>query len=58
VLAVASSLKVFSLFELRRPRSQPAKFQFHLVLLPAAYFLSDEEVGVVAEIVRDIAIGG
>jgi hypothetical protein len=49
---------VFSLFELRRPRSHPAKFQFHLVLLPAAYFLSDEEVGVVAEIVRGVAIGG
>jgi len=39
------------------PCSHPAKFQFHLVFLPAAYFLSDEEVGVIAEIARTVAIG-
>jgi hypothetical protein len=49
---------VFSLFELRRPRSRPENFELHLVFFPAAYFLSGEEVGVVAEIVRTVAIGG
>src|SRR6516165_2081588 len=42
---------------LRRPRNRPGNFQFHLVFLPAAYFLSDQEVGVVAEIARAVAIG-
>jgi len=28
-----------------------------LVFFPAAYFLSDEEVGVIAEIARTVAIG-
>ena len=36
---------VFSLFELRRPRSRPENFELHLVFFPAAYFLSGEEVG-------------
>src|SRR5215831_2005619 len=36
----------FSLYALRRPRSRPDNFQFHLVFLPAANFLSREEVRV------------
>ena len=45
----------FSLYALRRPRSRPDNFQFHLVFLPAANFLSREEVRVIAEVARAIA---
>jgi hypothetical protein len=49
------SLIDFSMFALRRSCSHTAKFQFHLVSLPAAYFFSDEKVGVIAEIARTVA---